>query len=249
MPYVDPRVACQPWIDDSVLCCEATETTDCDGVVTPLVYPWTDAELIQAATDLLFARTCYLYPGVCTRTIWPCVDCGCGCSPCGCGPYYMVDLTSDYPILDVTEVRIDGVVLNPANYRLEENARLVRTDGERWPSCNNLGLTATPTTSGAELQVDYEAGREPPQALKMAAAEMVCELKKACNGDNSCALPDHVRSVARRGTSYEVDSVFSLLESGLTGNPIIDHALSVYGKCLRGRGIDPTRRPEQVRVG
>ena len=247
MAYEDPRVACQPWIDESVLCCEGAQTVDdCDGVAIPLIYPWTDAQLIQAASNMLFARTCYLYPGICTRTVWPCLECGCGCHPCGCGPYEVIHLTADYPILGITEIRIDGVVLDPATYRLEENARVVRVDGEQWPSCNNMGLTAGPTTQGAEVEVEYTVGRVPPIELLMAVQELVCELKKACSGDATCALPAHVRAVSRRGTSFEVENVFTLLESGLTGNPIIDHALSVH-RCHKGKGYDATRRAKQVR--
>ena len=248
MAYEDPRVACQPWIADTDLCCAGADPlTDCNGAPLAPNYPWTDAELIEAASDLLYARTCYIYPGLCTRTVWPCLECGCGCHPCGCGTYYVIHLTSDYPIQSVDEVRIDGVVMNPADYRLEEGARLVKTDGDRWPPCNNLGLTAGPTVQGAEVEVDYTFGRTPPQALKMAAAELVCELKKACNADASCSLPPHVKNIERRGVEIELHSVISLLEQGLTGNPIIDHALTVYGKCAQMRSFDPLRRALQVR--
>lgn len=245
MPYRDPRVTCEPWITADQLCCDGAQSVeDCNGDETALSFTWTDAQLIQAASDLLFARTCYKYPGVCTQTVWPCLGCGgCGAHPCGCGAYYAVWLQSDFPILSVDQITIDGVVVDPATYRLEENARIVKTDDEHWPHCNNLGLTAGPTTtSGSELLVTYTSGREAPAALQMAAAELVCELKKACNGDSSCTLPAHVRSVSRRGTSMEIDSVFSLLDSGLTGNLIIDHALYVYGKCPRAQAFDPLKR-------
>lgn len=245
MTYRDPRVTCEPWVTENDLCCAGAQTTaDCDGDVTLLTYKWSDEELIKAASDLLYARTCYKYPGQCIQTVWPCLGCNsCGSHPCGCGSYFAIWLTSDFPILEILEITIDGVVVDPATYRLEENERVVKTDGIDWPRCNNLGLTAGPhAPAGSELLVTYSAGRMPPPALKMAAAELVCELKKACQGDASCKLPDHVRSITRRGVEMEIDSVFSLLDSGLTGNAIIDHALSVYGKCSNSNVFDPLAR-------
>lgn len=242
MAYRDPRVTCQPWITTSDLCCAgAQDRSDCDGNTVTPTYPWTDEQLIQSASNLLFARTCFRYPGICELSVWPCIGCGgCGRHPCKCGSYYAIELTSDYPILDVTSIEIDGVALDPALWRLEENARIVRLDGEPWPTCNNLGLSSGPITLGEEVIVNYTSGRVPPIELRMAAAELVCELKKACNGDESCKLPAHVRTIERRGVEMELDSIFSLLESGLTGNPIIDHALSVYGKCPGASMFDPT---------
>ena len=249
MAYVDPKVACSPWITSDKLCCEGSgDVTDCGGESTPLQYAWSDDDLIQAASNLLFARTCFRYPGACEREVWPCLE-GCGCqdNPCGCGAYYAIDLTSDYPILDVTSVEINGVALDGSLWRLDENARIVRTDGERWPFCNNLGLTASVYTDD-EVRVSYTTGRIPPVELQMACAELVCELKKACNGDASCKLPDHVRSVSRRGVEIEVYDAVQLLAQGLTGNPIIDHALTVYGRCKQSKMFDPTRSHRNIRI-
>jgi len=247
MAYVDPKVVCAPWITADKLCCEGgSDSVDCDGAATPFVFPWTDDDLIMAASNLLYARTCFRYPGECVREIWPCLSCGCTCNPCGCGIYDTIELTSDDPILSITEITINGVVVPDTSYRLDEDARIVRTDGVRWPTCNNLGLTADPGP-GDELRVTYVTGRPVPISLQMACAELVCELKKACNGAD-CSLPAHVRSVARRGVEIEVYDAVQLLNQGLTGNPIIDHALTVYGRCGQARMFDPTRGAKQVRI-
>lgn len=248
MVYIDPSVACTSWVTPDQLCCEGSgSVTDCDGTVTPLAYEWTDAILCQMASNILFARTCYRYPGECARSVWPCLDaCGCGSShPCRCGAYYAINLTSDYPILSVEDVTIDGVAF--AAWRLDENARVVRTDGNPWPNCNDLGLTNPPST-GQTVQVDYTTGRIPPPELQMAAAELACELKKACNGDASCALPAHVKRVVRRDVEIEPFDVTQLLLNGVTGNPLIDHALTVYGRCKRGRMFDATKLHRSVRI-
>lgn len=240
MAYVDPTVACGPWTTVDKMCCAGDqEGVDCDGAPVSPAFSWTDDELLSAATNLLFRRTCYRYPGVCTRTIWPCLHCGgCGCHPCGCGPYHAIELTSDYPILDITEIKVNGVVLDPVTYRLDENARIVRMDGEMWPTCNNLGVPDPPGNSD-EMTIEYTTGRMPPIELQIAAAELACELKKACSGSTDCKLPVHVKSVARRGVEYDVKDVISLISVGLTGNPIIDHALAIHGNCRRARMFDP----------
>jgi len=69
---------CAPWIDTDDLCCEGAgpDVVACDGTASPLVYKWTDDDFVLAASNILFARTCFLYPGVCTDTAWPCI-CAC----------------------------------------------------------------------------------------------------------------------------------------------------------------------------
>lgn len=251
MPYTDKRVTCQPWITDAQLCCAGgDDTTDCNGVVTPLVYPWTDAQYIQAASDLLYARTCYRYPGVCTFEAYPCLGGSC-CSrdDCSCCVNYpFITVPTEMPLLAVNSITIDGVPF--VDFRVDKDKKIVRTDGECWPACNTLGL---PTPNGGadvvELIVNYDTGRNPPIALQMAAADLVCELKKACNESDTCALPAHVKNIKRRGVEVEVQDITSLLMEGLTGIPSVDHAIAVYGKCPKQRAYDPAHPTTGLRVG
>ena len=250
MPYADPKVVCSPWITTAELCCAGgSDVTDCGGATTPLDFRWSDDQLIEMASNLLFARTCFRYPGVCTRQVWPCLDCTrCGRSPCGCSSCYdAIELVADFPIIAVTEVLINGVPEDPANYRLDENARLIRTDGDVWPTCNNLGIIG-PYATDDEVVITYTTGRTPPVELQLACAELVCELKKACNGDTSCNLPSHVRSVTRRGLEADIYDASALLAQGLTGNPLIDHALTVHGRCGGAKMYDPARDRTRVRI-
>lgn len=248
MAEADATVVCQPWVAADELCCEGGGSVEnCDGSSTPLVFPVTDADYALAASNLLFKRTCLRYPGVCEVSYRPCVDCRCNRSPCGChGGYYTIDLASDYPVIAVTEVLIDGMAVDSGLYRLDDDWRIVRTDGNTWPVCNNLGL---PTVGGCQdIVVSFTTGRTPPIELQLAARELACELKRACNADESCSLPDHVRNITRRGVEFELDDVTSLMEKGLTGNKIIDHALAVYGKCSGpAHFVDPLRVPRGVR--
>lgn len=240
MSYSDSRVVCSPWITDESLCCAGnTNVDDCaTGDPVPLVYKWTDDELIEAASNILYARTCYTYPGLCERTVWPCIDCHCGCHPCACGTWSKLSLPTDYPLQEVTEVRLDGVALDSSAYRIDRSQWLVRIDGERWPSCNSFGL---PNTTSAEIQVDMVVGREPPIELKIAVSDLVCEIKRACNGSDDCTLPPHVRSIVRRGVDIEIENITDLFKDGLFGIPSVDMAIKMHECKHHGSVFDPLR--------
>lgn len=223
------RQVCSPWTTPDKLCCAGAGTTeDCStGAPVPLQYSWTDEDYILAASNILFARTCFLYPGTCSATVWPCIDCGCTPHPCACcGTYSAIQLPTSFDVISIVSVTEDGVVLDPSAYRLERGNVLVRMDGNRWQR-NSFGL---PGSECVETVIEYTAGAEPPAELQMAAAELACELKKACNG-GQCALPERVTQVARRGVSFKMADLEALLSSGSTGLPLVDHALSVHGNC------------------
>lgn len=234
------REVCAPWTTPDKLCNEGGgTTTDCVDGVVPLVYQWSDEELILAASNILYARTCFMYPGVCGPfDVWPCIDSRCyspkhPCAPCV--SYNVILLPSDLPVIAIDQITEDGVVLSPAAYRLDRGNRVVRLDGLRWQR-NNFGLPG----EGVETIVSYTVGVAPPLELQMAAAALADELKKSCNGQ-SCALDPRVASFARRGVAVELTDLSEMLKSGATGIPIVDHALKVHGQCAQGTAtmVDP----------
>lgn len=230
---------CAPWTTPDKLCNEGGgTTTDCVDGVVPLVYEWTDDELILAASNILHGRTCYRYPGVCEYSVWPCIDVGCFSHHHPCAPCVRMNvilLPSDVPVVSITEITEDGAVLAPASYRLERG-RVVRLDGLPWQR-NTFGLPGAP---GVETIVTYMAGEAPPIELQIAAADLAGELKKSCNGQ-SCALDPRVASFSRRGVSVELTDLKELLKSGATGIPSVDYALTVHGGCEQGSAtmLDP----------
>lgn len=240
MAYSDPRTVCAPWIAAADLCCDVDgEIAACgpDGEPTALVYNWTDDEIILAASNILYARTCYRYPGLCEIEIWPCGKCQCLRAPCGCGFYDALELPTDYPLVSVESVSIDGVELAEEDYRVDQGKYLVRLDGDRWPSCNSFDL---PSSSAVEVIVQATVGREPPIELKMAAADLACELKKACNGSENCTLPPNVRSLTRRGVEIEINDLGDLFRDDRFGIPSVDMAIKIHGRCgHHGSVFDP----------
>lgn len=121
----------------------------------------------------------------------------------GCGAVSQV-LLQGYPVTEITQVKINGDVLAASEYRLDGYRWLVRmadTDGnaQTWPSCQRLDL---PDTEECTWSVTYTFGVEPPVLGVRAAAEVACELYKACSGAE-CQLPLDTSKLTRQGVTIE----------------------------------------------
>lgn len=63
----------------------------------------------------------------------------CGCKNSGeCSCTQLCEAFLPLPVGAITSVRIDGAVLDPSAYRVDNGYRLVRTDGECWPKCQDM---------------------------------------------------------------------------------------------------------------
>ncbi len=229
-----PVEFCEPWIDADRLCCPddagSAPCSDPDADVVEPTYLWSDDELIEAATGILFRATCRLFPGECPLVVRPCPPCSCH-DRCHCGrPYHFIVLSERYPVTAVTAVKIDGVTLDPSEYRVDDHHRLVRLGGERWPTRQDLEL---PDTEVGTFSVAFTAGRVPPIQLQMACAELACELKRACGG-MSCNLPRSVTSVARQGVTLNIDALEAAVTGSATGLAMVDNVVAQYN-CKRSR--------------
>jgi hypothetical protein len=207
---------CTDWLtgDDVAACCSA-ETSD--GTIF-------DAAL-EAAQDLLFELSGRQFAGECSEIVRPCrTRCGCGwqvlsrghivgwqgdrwycdSSPCGCRPLSRVRLAGY--VRSITEVKIDGAVVAPDTYRLDDHRWLTRVRDPAdtdtvllWPACQSLDLA---DTEPGTFSVSYKFGLDPPELGVQAAAQLACEVYKACAGDN-CALPSGTVRVIRQGVTIE----------------------------------------------
>lgn len=196
-------------------CCgQPTETVD--GDVCPVDFTF----YAYAASELLFGYSGRQYFGLGSKTGArpPCRNnCGCqqvlsrghvinsgwnwwGNTEGPCDPSRV--LLSGYPVRQVTEVKIDGVVLDNTDdvaYGLYRWRWLVRKNDAVWPACQNLSLD---DTEEGTWSVSYTYGQDPPIAGQLAAIELACELYKACTG-GECALPTGVTRVVRQGVVIE----------------------------------------------
>jgi hypothetical protein len=168
--------------------------------------------------------------------VWLNCSCGGGCS---CLPACRVDL--GVPVAEITEVKVNGAVLDPSAYQLQ-GAFLVRTDGGAcWPSCQD---TALPDTEDGTFSVTYRPGRALPIAGQIAAGRLAGEFVKACAGA-SCSLPAQISSLTRQGVDVEFVDPTTVFEQGRTGIPEVDlfvNAVNPGGMRRRSRVMSPDVR-------
>lgn len=177
------------------------------------------------------------------RGQWYNLGCGTCGDTCGCGSTQALRLPG--PIASVGEVQIDGTVLDPAAYRVDNGRFLVRQDGDLWPTCQDMNLVlGQPDTWG----VTYTKGYAVPKGGQVAAGLLANELAKAACNDKTCGLPRRVQSITRQGVTVAVLDAFDDIDEGHTGIWLIDSwVASVVRRPRRMRVLSPDRRPPRYR--
>lgn len=219
---------CTPWITaaDVAALCDALEHSG-----DPSVYD----EAALSAAQILYELSGRQFSGLCGPvTVRPCKPQG-SClpsDPCGCCRVSRVALAG--VVREVSEVLIDGVAIDAAEYRVDGRKWLVRladADGnrQRWPACQRLDRADTEDDTFA---VTYTYGVDVPQAGLDAAVELACNLAAAGAG-GECALPAGVVRVTRQGITVDLER---FLEKGVTGLRLVDAFLQAYNPAgLRRR--------------
>lgn len=214
----------------------------------------------QWATDILWMLSGRRF-GVCPVTVRPCQDCGeaswqtygviwddgssgwvpylydgkwfnCSClGTHSCRPASEVALPG--PVAGITEVRVDGELVPPEAYRVDDAVWLVRQDGEAWPQQQDLGR---PVGAPGTFSVTYLRGTPVPEAGKIAAGAVAYEFAKACVGAD-CRLPKQVQSIVRQGVEFQVMPEDPA--DALTGIPEADQWL---------RAVNPAKLRQRPRV-
>lgn len=154
-----------------------------------------------------------------------------GRTTCGCGCLSQV-LLSGYPVQGISQVKIDGEIVPPSEYRLDEKRYLTRKNGNFWPACQDLSLD---DDQPGTFSVSYWYGAPAPGLAQSAAAELACQLYRLCSGMDDCVLPTNVSRTTRLGVTTERFSVLSWFyarntERGWqTGMTVVDAFLSAFG--------------------
>jgi hypothetical protein len=228
----------------------------CKGVPNSNAYD----DAIAAASEILYELSARRFPGLCERTVRPCQTSGSFCGiqilsrgyvihwgdnawvgyDCGCHPLSSVELVGK-PATSITEVLIDGVALDPSEYRLDQQQYLVRLNGGMWPACQRLDL---PDTEEGTWSVTYQHGQAIPVSGQMAARDLAYEIYRSCSAtdlEGDCELPEGVTRITRQGISYELPALVSWGRDfqGIwrTGMRLVDAFLNAYNP----RGLQ--RRP------
>jgi hypothetical protein len=238
----NPTGPCSDWIDgDDVAACCGVETSS--GVLF-------DSAAAEASA-LLFELSGRQFSGYCgPRTVRPaCDQCYCGyqvlsrgyvigpwdygyplmlCDSCliSCSPSRIK--LAGYPVRAITQVLINGDVVSPADYTIWNQRYLTRLDDQAWPVAQDLTLADSEESTFA---ITYTYGADPPALGVSAAAQLGCELYRACGGDTTCALPNGTTRVTRQGIVIERLAFTSwAYRDGAfrTGLPLVDAFLSAY---------------------
>lgn len=236
------------WPEPLVNCCPQLQTTD----ETP---PETVAIVEQAkrvAVQVLHAFSGRQF-GLCRRIVRPCRD-SCRdsqsvptawvdgqlrptlvggvwyndpCTRCrsGCSCTEVCEVTLPGPIESITEIRIDGTLLDPADYRVDNRRKLVAQGSFCWPTCQDMTL---PAGDVGTWTVEYKRGVPVPEAGVWSAGMLACQLAMACLPDTGeCKLPDNVKTLSREGITMEmapfiIGGADGEIAFGRTGVPEVD---------------------------
>lgn len=144
--------------------------------------------------------------------------CDCAEDPCSCGGVRDFIVLPYRPVREVLEVLLDGEVFTAWEL---VGAKLYRTDGLPWPTCNAPLADTEPGTWS--VRFSHGVGL-PPEGAALVAL-YACELAKmACK--EKCDLPDGIRVVSRPGVEYGVLD-YRYRSQNLTGYIPLDDWLNV----------------------
>lgn len=251
---------CQPWcsVEDVAACCDAAVGTNtsvyeaaadaasyllwslsgsqfngiCEQTVRPCVescgcWSWIVSPASPGVPQLPFGYT-WGWWGLGVGWGWGYEGCS---EVCGCGSISRA-LLPGYPVQAVSEVIIDGSVINPDSYRLDGWRWLTRLADPAapdvevfWPACQRLDL---PLTEAGTWGVTYTFGTPPPELGVQAAAQLACDIYKSCSA-GECKIPPGTTRVTRQGIQVELAPFRAWAQVNgqwATGLPLVDMFLS-----------------------
>ena len=182
----------------------------------------------------------------------------CGCqSECHCGPE-LCEIRLPGPVFDVTDVRINGLVVDSATYRVDDGQYLTRittgaaADEERcWPSCQDMTRRESEENTFA---VTYRSGLGLSGLATLAVTEMTAHLIRGCAGcGDGCGggnLRQNLRSKSRQGIDLEFVDPQTVFNDDRTGIEVVDWFIksqNPYGLGSQLRVISPDA-PKRPRI-
>ncbi len=186
---------------------------------------------IPAASDLLYRESGYQWPGECTSPVirprgghpdsdtaapvairvgdgwWVpsgitgtlAVNC-LGGGSCSCLQLGQILLPGE-PVIAISEVKIDGQILAPSAYRVDDWRYLVRTDGGTWPCCQQAHLD---DDQPGTWSVVFTYGAAPPPSGVEAAIDLAVQFALAIADPEGCALPANATRASRNGVEFDL---------------------------------------------
>lgn len=181
------------------------------------LYPCRDDECASMGPDIAPWGGGWYTPAL-IDGLWYNLGCGAGCSgSCDCNTVNSFTLPA--PVARITSITIAGDVVPTGSYVLMNARKVYRTDGGTWPLCND---------PPGSWWADVTYGHEVPQLGLLAAAELMCELVKACTPGEVCRLPVNITAQTRQGISQQFIDTRQLIEQGFTGLYLSDLFIQTF---------------------
>ena len=129
-------------------------------------------------------------------------------------------------VVQIHTVRdMQGNIVDPSKYYLVDHSVLYGAPNANWNPAN--------------IEVTYTYGTPPPTSGRAAARILATELIKLYEGDDTCALPQRVTSVARQGVTYTILDNQSFIDELKTG---------LYAVDLFLKTVNPDKARARARV-
>lgn len=169
----------------------------------------------------------------------------CGLCSGGCSCTWLEEALLPAPTRTVEAVRVDGITLNPSQYRVDENRKLVRTDGTAWPMCQDM---AKGDDQPGTWSVTITVGEDVPVLARRAVADLAAEFAKDCAGEE-CQVPYDITLLSRQGVTLDfgnpnverIDPIVRML--GLRMVRLFLATYNPHGLQSRGKVYDVDRMP------
>jgi len=132
-----------------------------------------------------------------------------------------------YPVHEVLQVKIDGVVIPSDEWELRGSKELLRirptsdfvpTERWGWPTSQIPDL---PDTQQGTFSITYTYGQDPGQGGRMAATALAEFLALPLLG-NPTQFPQRTTSITRQGVTTQIASSIDIIKTGSTGIPLVD---------------------------
>lgn len=156
------------------------------------------------------------------------------------------------PVVEILDVTIDGVTLDPSEYSIVDDRWLIRNGGKCWPFGQRLDL---PAGSPHTWSITFSFGVPYTPDGVLAARVLSCELAKAPAflNDDSCRLPRRIQTITRENVTSVVIDPMKWLTDGKFGIYEVDafvHGVNPHGITREGRVLNPdllATMPRRVR--
>jgi hypothetical protein len=267
----------QPWISQAIQNAQSVDNDGDDVVLSNDVINAILAQAASGATEILHMLSGQQFPGKCGPvTIRPVArplngdnlgaitrqwsyggvgsNASLGSAMPSVVPHYGAEyapeiILYDFPIREILEVKIDGVVIPPEEYELREFKKLIRvrptssfTPTERWgwPTSQIQDL---PDTQEGTFSITYTYGQDPGTMGRLACIELAQAIALPMLGDWK-RFPERMTAMTRQGVSAQVASFTDALANGGTGFYNIDLWLAAINPTKarrRGRVWSPDR--------